>query len=388
MRNIALIFTFVLALSIQAGAEDVTGISKTKPESGPFVEVKQGFMVPYEITIPGTTAKLKMIPIPGGKFKMGSPESEDGHTPAEGPQIDIEVEPFWMAEHETSWEQYRPYMSLYDIFKTFSREGIRPVTEDNKIDAITAPTPLYEPSFTYEFGEDTELPAITMTNYAARQYTKWLSGVTGSQYRLPSEAEWEYAALGGSDKAYHFGDDAASLGEYAWYGENSDAKPHYVKKKKPNPYGLYDMHGNVWEWVLDQFNEEGYQHLEPGKNYKALASVNWPKEPEPLMVKGGGWDEEAANCRASAKLDSWNDDWKSEDPNVPLSPWWYTSYPSTSVGFRVIRPLNEVPKKEAAKFYQADIEFLNFDIQDRLNEGRGATGIVDKELPAAIKKAE
>lgn len=385
MRTLALALTFICLGTLPAAAAEVVGISPTKPESGPSVKVEQGYMVPYEITIPGTSIPLKMIPIPGGKFKLGSPESEPGHTAAEGPQVEVEVGPFWMAEHETTWEQYKKYMELYDIFKRFSSEGLREVNDDNRIDAITAPTPLYEPSFTYEHGEDPKLPAVTMTNYAARQYTKWLSGITGHQYRLPSEAEWEYAALGGADTAYHFGDDPEKLDEYGWFEGNSEGSPHHVKQKKPNQYGLYDMHGNVWEWVLDQYSEEGFAHLE-GKTPTALESVRWPTEPDPLTVKGGGWDDEAVNCRAASKMPSDDEEWKQEDPNIPLSPWWFTSYPSTCIGFRVIRPLKEVAKEEAVKFYEPEIEFLNLDVQDRLIEGRGALGLVDPELPNAARE--
>jgi len=385
MHKFALTLAVAATIVVSASAAEVVGISPNKPESGPYVKIDDGFMVPYEITIPGTEAKLKMIPIPGGKFKLGSPDSEAGHTAAEGPQIEVEVPPFWMAEHETTWAQYKPYMELYEIFKDFKANRVREVTDENRIDAITAPTPLYEPSFTYEHGEDPQLPAVTMTNYSARQYTRWLSGVTGQQYRLPSEAEWEFAAQGGADTAYHFGDDPEKLVEYAWYVDNSDEAPHLVKGKKPNQYGLYDMHGNVWEWVLDQYSEEGFGRLK-GKQLKALDTVTWPSEPDPLMVKGGGWDDEAENVRSAAKMGSSDDDWKEEDPNIPLSPWWFTSYPSTMVGFRVIRPLEELPKKEADKFYRPDIEFLNLDVSDRLLEGRGVLGLVDPELPEAIKK--
>ncbi|MEW4455298.1 formylglycine-generating enzyme family protein [Bremerella sp. JC817] len=387
MHKFVLTLAMVCFAAASTSAAEVVGISPNKPESGPFVKIDEGYMVPYEITIPGTDVKLKMVPVPGGTLKLGSPESEAGHTDAEAPEVDVEIEPFWMAEHETTWKQYKPYMELYQQFKKFQAAGVRKVTDDNKIDAITAPTPLYEPSFTFEHGEDPELPAVTMTNYSARQYTKWLSGVTGMQYRLPSEAEWEFAATGGAKTAYHFGDDAEQLGDYAWFSGNSDEAPHLVKGKKPNQFGLYDMHGNVWEWVLDQYSEEGFARLE-GKKLKALDTVAWPSEPDPLMVKGGGWDDDAESCRAASKMGSSDEDWKQEDPNVPLSPWWFTSYPSTCVGFRVIRPLHEVEKKEADKFYRPEIEFLNLDVGDRLIEGRGVLGLVDPELPAAIKESE
>ncbi|MEX0794515.1 MAG: formylglycine-generating enzyme family protein [Pirellulaceae bacterium] len=378
---------FGLAASQETQGEEVLGISKTKPAEGRFVEIEGGYMVPYVLDIPGTDVQVKMVPIPGGKFKMGSPESEVGRDAAEGPQVEIEIEPFWMAEHETTWAQYKPYMALYDIFKRFSSDGIRAVTDDNLVDAVTAPTPLYEPSFTYEHGEDPKLPAVTMTQYTAQQYTRWLSGITDRQYRLPSEAEWEYAAKAGATTAYHFGDAPEKLDDYAWYEGNSDEGPHLVAKKKPNPWGLYDMHGNVWEWVLDAYSEEGHKRLE-GKTHKALDSINWPSKPFPLMVKGGGWGDPAEKVRAAAKMGSDDDEWKSEDPNIPLSPWWFTSYPSTMVGFRVIRPLKELPMEEAKRFYEPEIEYLQLDVNDRMLEGRGAKGLVDPQLPGEIKKID
>jgi formylglycine-generating enzyme required for sulfatase activity len=92
-------------------------------------------------------------------------------------------------------------------------------------------------------------PVINVTAYDAEAYCEWLSKVTGKFYRLPTENEWEYACRGGSDGEYCFGDDVSQLVDYAWYSDNSEGKTHPVGEKKPNNYGLYDMHGNVWEWT-------------------------------------------------------------------------------------------------------------------------------------------
>ena len=276
-------------------------------------------------------------------------------------------------------------MNLYAVFKDFETKGMRPVTDDNAVDAVTAPTELYDPSFTFEFGEDPQQPAVTMTQYAAKQYTKWLSAVTGHSYRLPSEAEWEYACRAGTDQPYSFGADTANIGDYAWYFDNSDETSHQVGKKKPNPWGLYDIHGNVWEWVLDAYSDEGYKWL-AGKAVLSSEAVAWPTVLYPRTVRGGSWDDDAAACRSAAKMPSHDVDWKSEDPNLPLSPWWFTSDPARGVGFRIVRPVAPVSKKEMAKYWDADVEEINFPVTSRLEEGRGALGLVDAELPAAIEK--
>ncbi|MCH5376475.1 MAG: formylglycine-generating enzyme family protein, partial [Planctomycetes bacterium] len=321
-----------------SAAEGTVGLVSSPPAEGRSVKTEMGYMVPYEMTIPGTEAVIEMVPIPGGTFKMGSPESEDGREDTEGPQFEVTVEPFWMSKYEVTWGEYKQYMALYGIFKEFEIKKLRTVVDDNQIDTITAPTELYDPSFTFEFGDAPRLPAVTMTQYSARQYTKWLSGVTGHFYRLPSEAEWEYACRAGTDTAYSFGDDVDDLDDYAWYYDNSDDAPHPVGQKKPNAWGLYDMHGNVAEWTLDQMLEDGFAKFKGGRVSAAEALV-WPTKLVPRVVKGGSWEDDPENCRSAARLGSEEEEWKHEDPNLPLSPWWFTSDPTRGIGFRVIRPL-------------------------------------------------
>ncbi len=150
----------------------MVGIAKEKPADGPSVKVDGGFMVPYTATIPGTDVSFEMVPVPGGTFKMGSPEDEADRNDDEGPQIEVVVDPMWVAKTEVNWEQYKEFMSLYAIFKEFEAQGQRKVDDKNRVDAITAPTELYDPSFTFEYGEEPEQPAVTMTQYSAQQFTQ------------------------------------------------------------------------------------------------------------------------------------------------------------------------------------------------------------------------
>ncbi|MCA9067641.1 MAG: formylglycine-generating enzyme family protein, partial [Planctomycetaceae bacterium] len=171
--------------------------------------------------------------------------------------------------------------------------------------------------------------------YAAKQYTKWLSAITGNQYRLPTEAEWEYACRAGTTTAYSFGDDPAQLPEYAWFGENTNEKYEKVGQKKPNPWGLHDMHGNVQEWVLDQYSEDGY-----GKETDNPLVI--PTTLYPRVVRGGGWDSDAELCRSAARVGS-DELWKAQDPQLPQSIWYHTD--ALHVGFRIVRDPNP-PKEE------------------------------------------
>jgi formylglycine-generating enzyme required for sulfatase activity len=384
-RTAATLLAVVLCVTVVHGAP-TPGLVARKPADGRCVQTDRGYMVPYTVTLPNSDVTFEMIPIPGGEFLLGSPPDEPGRQPSEGPQLKVRVAPFWMARTEVTWAEYKQYMALYQVFKKFVSNQTREVTEANKVDAITAPTELYEPSFTFEYGDDPQQAAVTMTQLAAKHYGQWLSGVTGQQYRLPSEAEWEYACRAGTTTPWSFGDDPAKLGDYAWFSGNSDdAGQHQVAQKKPNPWGLHDMHGNVAEWVLDEYADEGFQRLQGKENLTAIETILWPRTLWPRMVKGGSWENDAAACRCASKMGSNDEDWKANDPNLPKSPWWFTDDPARGVGFRLIRPLQELSPGEFRKFWTIDCEEMAIDVRYRMEEGRGVLGLVDEELPGAVE---
>lgn len=375
----------LLLLSSRAVSQDHPGLTATPPEDGSAVTVGDQHLVPFDVTIPGTDVTFRMVPIPGGVYEMGSPENEAGRNPDEGPQRRVRVEPFWMGECEVTWAEYKNFMGLYTPFKAFQSEGLRTVTDDNLVDAVTAPTPLYEPDFTFEYGEEPDKPAVTMTQFAARQYTKWLSGITGLQFRIPTEAEWEFACRGGTSTAYSFGDDPATLARYAWFAENSgEGGVQPVRQKEPNPFGLYDMHGNAAEWVLDAYAP----YVASEGIIDGTATWTRPVAPDPRVVRGGSWEFNAAGCRSAARLGSDYEIWKEYDPNLPKSPWWCTTDPSRGVGFRLLIPLRPLDREAMTAYWEIDCEDLKFDVEDRIREGRGVLGLVDKNLPAAIEALE
>ena len=364
------------------------GVAAEQPAAGPFVKIDGGFMVPYTATIPGTEIKYQMVPVPGGTFTMGSPEDEEGREECEGPQFEVVVKPFWMGKHEVTWGEYQRYMDMDFVFKELNRSKVRAKLEEFSVDAVTAPSELYDPDFTYSAGEESDQPAATVSQFAAKQYTKWLSVTSKDFYRLPYEAEWEYACRAGTKTAYSFGDDVDELEDHAWFVENSDEERHTIAEKKPNAFGLFDMHGNVAEWVLDAYNEKGYTHLKAGQKYTVEETFNKPKTVYSRVVRGGSWELDDVQCRSAARLAS-DEEWKTEDPNVPKSPWWFTDSPGLGVGFRLIRPL-EVPKTLKAKneFWKPDNEEIAENAAARIDgNGRGALGTVDEKLPAEMVKA-
>jgi formylglycine-generating enzyme required for sulfatase activity/mono/diheme cytochrome c family protein len=288
-------------------------------------------MEPYKVTIPATDVSFDMVPVQGGEFVMGTPPGERGRRDDEGPQHKVKVEPLWMAAREVTWDEYRLFM--------FARDA----TEE-LVDGVSRPTrPYVEMSFGMGING---YPAISMTHHAASKYAQWLSAKTGHFYRLPTEAEWEYACRAGAQTAYSFGDDGARLGEYAWFDANSDSKYALVGRKKPNAWGLYDMHGNVSEWVLDQYVADFY-----AKKGGLLWAPS--KTPYPHVVRGGSWAGAAEECRCGARQAS-DPSWKQQDPQLPKSIWYLTD--AQWVGFRLVRPLRVPSAQEIFRYWNSGVE--------------------------------
>jgi formylglycine-generating enzyme required for sulfatase activity len=281
-----------------------------------------------------------MVPIPAGSFEMGSPESEKGRSKDESPQHKVTLtEPFWMGKCEVTWNEFELWM--YPGMKK-GKPGDAPEIAD----AVTHPTkPYVEMSF--GMGKD-GFPAISMTQHAANTYCKWLSAKTGHYYRLPTEAEWEYACRAGTTTAYSFGEDPSKLGDYAWYAANSDGKYQKVGTKKPNPWGLYDMHGNVAEWVLDQYSADGYGSAAAVTNPWAKSTKEYPQS-----VRGGSWQDDPELLRSAARRGS-DPSWKMQDPQLPKSIWYHTD--AQFLGFRVIRPLKVPSAEELKKYWDSGVE--------------------------------
>jgi formylglycine-generating enzyme required for sulfatase activity len=377
-----------ISMVIAEAPSSAVGLAKEEPADGPSVAVDGQFMVTYAVTIPGTDVTFEMIPVPGGTFQLGSPEEEEDRDDDEGPQVTVIVDPMWVAKTEVTWEQYKEFMQLYAVFKEFEAQGKRTIDDSNRVDAITAPTELYDPSFTFEYGEEPNQPAVTMTQYSAQQYTKWLSRVTGQQFRLPTEAEWEYAARAGSTTAYGWGDNVDDIDDYAWYFDNADSGALPVGTKKPNAFGLHDMFGNAAELTVGQYTEDGYGQFDTGKPINATEMMKWPMTSPQCVARGGSWEMDPEQLRCAARLASEDEEWKEEDPNYPKSPWWFTSDPARGVGFRLFQSYKPLDQDRIAKFWEPSSEDVIADVESRLLGGRGGLGLVDRTLPEAIKQLE
>ncbi|MBL9192142.1 MAG: formylglycine-generating enzyme family protein [Opitutaceae bacterium] len=286
---------------------------------------------PYLERIPGTEVSFALRPVPAGTFLLGSPDSEKGRQADEGPQVKVAVAAFWMGQHEVTWNEYEVFMFATDAAGSAGKA---------EADAVSHPT---KPYVEMSFGMGREgFPAISMTHHAASKYCQWLSAKTKRFYRLPTEAEWEYAARAGTQTAYSFGDDAARLGTYAVYQADKYAK---VGSKQPNPWGLFDLHGNVSEWTLDQYEPDAYLRFPA-----APAASTWVRStrPYPHSVRGGNWSDPAERLRSAARLGS-SADWKMLDPQLPKSVWYHTSAPW--IGFRVVRPVALPSAEDMARMW-------------------------------------
>jgi formylglycine-generating enzyme required for sulfatase activity len=214
------------------------------------------------------------------------------------------------------------------------------------------------------------------------------------EFRLPTEAQWEYACRAGTTTATSFGDTLSSR------QANFKGKPYNGGEPGPslgraarvgsypaNAWGLHDMHGNVGELTLDEYAPDTYSKLAPGP-VDVEKAVRWPTKIFPRVVRGGSWYEAAPAARSAARRQTEEQEWKFSDPNIPRSPWWYTEEAAMAVGMRVLRPLKPLTDEDKKRVWEADHDDLRQDVRDRLREGRGAMGKTGKTLPKAVQAAQ
>jgi formylglycine-generating enzyme required for sulfatase activity len=287
----------------------------------------------YTQTVPGSPLQFTMMPIPGGTFLMGSNEKEKNRHADEGPQRIITISPFWMAAFEVSRDEF-------DVF--YKDEN---TSQNNPVDAVTRPSPQYI-DFSLGMGKEGGYPVNSLSQYTALMYCRWLYNSTGVFYRLPTEAEWEYACRAGTTTTYYFGNDAKELDKYAWYSNNSNNKFQKAGQKLPNAWGLYDMLGNVSEWTLDHYDSASLEKWSDKITdpFAAPNKVRYPKS-----VRGGSFMDDAAQLRCANRSAS-SLSWNRRDPQIPKSKWWLTE--AGFVGFRILRPLKQPTKEEAEAFFK------------------------------------
>jgi formylglycine-generating enzyme required for sulfatase activity len=297
----------------------------------------------YMEQIPKTKVSFKMIAIKGGTFKMGSPEKEAFHKKDEAPVRTVTLSPFFMGEVEVSWDEYWAFFA-----STMSEGRVDPnevmAHNANAPDAVTGPTPPFGiPDQGWGGGKR---PAITMTHYAATVYCQWLSKVTGKHYRLPTEAEWEYACRAGSETPYFFpgdpkkfsdsglrsrlfGSDTTNINRYAVYLTNAHGKTQEPNFVKPNTFGLKNMLGNVLEYCSDWYSEDAYS-----KTGLTVTDPKGPSEGKEHVVRGGNYNSDAKDLRSASRDFTKTVDWLRTDPQQPKSIWWYSDI--KGIGFRVV----------------------------------------------------
>jgi formylglycine-generating enzyme required for sulfatase activity/serine/threonine protein kinase len=292
--------------------------------------------VPVETT---NTKGIRLALVPPGGFDMGATQAEirktvaeleEGpgdkwyleHVEQEGPQHPVEITTaFYMGMHEVTTGQFRAFVEATG-YRTDAEKNRRGGSNFN----VQTMKWEYDPDLNWDhtgFPADDSRPVVLVSWNDAVAFCEWLSKVEGKTYRLPTEAEWEYAARAGSTTRYHFGDQHGDLDAYAWYGLNSRGKPHPVGHKKANPWRLYDVHGNVAEWCQDGFDPD-YFGSSPSADPAGPASA------EHRVRRGASWTGGGLFHRSASRDHA--------DPSAA----------STTTGFRVVYdPFRDPPSPEA-----------------------------------------
>ena len=273
----------------------------------------------YVEIVDGSDLQINMVYLSGGEYVMGSPAKERGRKKDEGPMHTVSLSPFWISSYEITWDLYELFLNNVDQKRVQNRG---PINLD--IDGVSSAT------MPYVNHNQLGHPVINITQYGASQFCKWLTAKTGNYYRLPTEAEWEFACRSSTETTYSFGNSGRKINQFGWYKKNSDGKLQKIGLKRPNGYGLYDMHGNAAEWVLDSYDPEAYiKRKKAAHNPMVRMKTLYPR-----VVRGGSYKDSLSNVRSSSRGFS-SKRWKQRDPQVPKSLWWHTN--AKHVGFRIVR---------------------------------------------------
>ena len=314
---------------------------------------KEMFTEPAKVTefksftecIPRSSVSFNMVAIPGGTFYMGSPVDEPFRKDDEGPVREVRLGSFFMAEVEVTWDEYLTfYAQTAAEGRSTDTEGLRS-NMASETDAISGATPPYgQPDQGWGLGKR---PAISFSFHAAETYCKWLSLVTGKTYRLPTEAEWEYACRAGTQDPYFFkGDpkkfektglrarlsknDTAVINTYVIFRGNSPTKTQTPDRVKTNPFGLKNMTGNVAEFCSDWYQPDAYSRYPEG----IITDPQGPDEGTEHVIRGGSFLSSADVLRSAARDYTKTESWMRTDPQMPKSIWWFSD--CYNVGFRVV----------------------------------------------------
>jgi formylglycine-generating enzyme required for sulfatase activity len=238
---------------------------------------------------------MQFVRIPAGSFMMGSPDNDREAQHFEKPQHQVTIsKPFYIGRYEVTQEQWKVVM------------GSNPYTLDRS-------NPFYGLPGMAERITRPDHPATVSWNDAQAFISRLNEREGGNRYRLPSEAQWEYAARAGTTTAYSFGDNKTDLERHAWFGEDfNSGGTHPVGQKLPNAWGLHDVHGNAWEWVQDWF-DPGYYARSPA------TEPTGPAQGAKRVVRGGSWHTTATSWRTAFRRD------------------YEPDYRGISIGFRVLR---------------------------------------------------
>ncbi len=284
-----------------------------------------------------TKTGIEMVAIPGGWFEMGS----KGGSPDELPVHRVWVSPFWMDRYEVVQEQFR----IYEISDpSHFKNPKNPLEQINWTDAA-----LYCNERSLAEGLEPCYDEET-----------WQCNFQANGYRLPTEAEWEYACRAGTSTKYSFGNDVRKLKAYARFVESASEKTHPVGQKKPNPWGLYDMHGNVAEWCNDFYSESFYKQS-PGKDPKG------PAKGKERVIRGGAWNSSADSCRSA---------YRASDPSIND-----TCLASDTIGFRCVRNAphntstqsNPDPKGQAQRISKTGFVYDDIYLEHKTTSGHPET---------------